>query len=189
VIDLYLYRSEAKDTNYLITNRSEQKLEQLAKKWKTVARDAAEDVWCLVKENGTAGESAWPQDKDDPFATDTTPGGFDSNWGWGEANADDSKPYEEPERDIDVEGSPPSPSRLLPPRKASTTADAGSSRPRLYRASSFSFADEPEKRVEAEAEDRQETSKEWTLGTMLSVMGIEKELLGWDEEEGEFVDK
>ena len=139
------------------------------KKWTDAGREAAWEVWDLVKDSG--GESTsrrgggWGEEKggkkreyeegwgwEDNNAKKMKTDGFERNWGWNVERIEDRKEgtqsadYEGEDGDVELKDS---------------------------------------MRMEDEHED--EEKRQETLGTMLRQLGIAPETLGWNEDEGEFV--
>lgn len=142
-------------------------------------REAAEEVWNLVKDTGGTGtlNFASPSNSPAPFASShprgrggegdsAWGGGFDNGWGWGD-------------KGNDLEGS----KDLSSPSVANRSAfKAGGDETVVEDLRAKPDEDEDD----AEKEDV--ANQEWTLGSMLSMLGIPNKTLGWDDEEGEFVD-
>lgn len=159
--------------------RSIETLQALTAKWKTAARDVAEEVWSHLKDNEfsnlaptdgpsssamAASASSGKNDDRNPFTAgwgytnrsddDEHKDGFDKNWGWGD---DDRK----------GSGNGKGKGRALDSGDGDDDAES----------------DHGEEGANLRPE---EGNPAWTLGSMLNVLGIPKEVLGWNEEEGEF---
>ena len=129
------------------------KLEALIKKWKTVGREVAWQVWETVKDtevgtsNRFGGGHRWGDDESPIMGKKR---GFDNSWGYGN----------------EVK------------RARTESYDGGWNR---EDSSLNAVQDDPES-------DEGGNAGHHTLGTMLRYMGIAPETLGWDENEGDFVD-
>ncbi|KAG8865285.1 hypothetical protein FRB96_000175 [Tulasnella sp. 330] len=197
---------------------SEAQLEGLVIKWKKAARDASEDLWDLLKNNsgdwGFSGDGggggSWGFGDDDQSKKQGQMN--DNNWGYDELGKDQDLSRCDREEGLDELEclSPPSPSvmdrRLLaalngPFKLRSTMLHATEERQaRWSRGTDFDDdrdghpVDGPEE-MGAEGMDgedvedgKEEKEKEWNLGAMLTSMGIPPGALGWNDEEGEFVE-
>lgn len=139
----------------------EEVLEGLVKKWSEAGREAAWEVWDVVKDNANSEE---------PSGSSQSKGkkrSIDENWGWDESG-DQKKPKMEKERNWGWDVVPVSEREdgdVLPEKQHEEVAET---------------------QEEAEGE---EGAPQPTLGTMLIQLGIAPETLGWDEEEGNFVDR
>lgn len=158
-------------------------LEALAKQWRSAAREAAQDLWALVRD--TMGEDSWGDSS-----------GKQDSWGWftkpqpqkqtqmlldyadpGQDGAKNLATFTPPPTDKVHHGMVKSLSRPVVPRKTMLPPHED--------------AYELPAATEEEAEDAEPENnkpKYQTLGTMLTSLGIPHEVLGWNEEEGEFVD-
>lgn len=158
---------------------NDDELEALALQWRSAAREAAQDLWALVRD--TMGEDSWSL------------GGAKSGDGWGSfdkprrldrAGTEDqgltdvggSEMFTPPPADkvhraiVKNLGRPVVPRRtMLPSREIAHEAAA------------------PTEEVE-DAEPEGNGTKYHTLGTMLTSLGIPHDVLGWREDEGEFMD-
>ncbi|KAG8746418.1 hypothetical protein FRC10_005129 [Ceratobasidium sp. 414] len=160
----------------------DEELEALALRWRNAAREASQDLWALVKDS--AGGDSWSnpgKDKGD-------------GWGW------DAKPQREYQTGTGRMGQN---SGDMETDEIFTPPDGN----RVYRAvvkklnqpfvprktmlppheDAYEFAETKEGGVEC-SEQEEDEPKAHTLGTMLTSLGIPHEVLGWQEEEGEFAD-
>jgi hypothetical protein len=135
-------------------------LNGLVKKWTEAGREVAWEVWDNVKDNATSEGDKGSLMKGKKRA-------IEESWGWDESG-NSKKPKEDRNWGWD----------------AVPVSDRGGDET------------EPEKGGEtiAELREREEEADEEdvphaTVGTMLIQLGIAPETLGWDEEEGTFVDK
>ncbi|KAF8974617.1 hypothetical protein BDZ97DRAFT_1774566 [Flammula alnicola] len=140
----------------------EEVLEGLVKKWSEAGREAAWEVWDVVKDNANSDEGqGTSQDKGKKRAVD-------ENWGWDDPG-DTKKPrVEESERNWGWDVVPVS---------------EGGEEEAHPEVEEESIANEQRE------EEGEESAPQSTLGTMLIQLGIARETLGWDEEEGNFVDR
>jgi len=107
-----------------------EKLEKLSKKWTDVAREAAWEVWSVVKDN-----------VQDVSKFGGGRGGFQDSWGWPDDGKEDR----------------------------------------------VAKADRPSGEDEMLSEEGESPVPEDTMSMMLRKMGIDPDTLGWNEDEGEFV--
>jgi hypothetical protein len=146
-------------------------------------REAAEEVWNLVKDTGGTGTLNFASPSNSPAAfTSSHPrgrggegnsgwaGGFDNSWGWGD-------------KGNDLEGGKDS-SLLSSPSVTNRSAFKAEGDDTVVDEDLGAMPDEDQDDTEKEDVAKQE----WTLGSMLSMLGIPNKTLGWDDEEGEFVD-
>lgn len=174
----------------------EERLEALEKKWRIVGREAAWELWDLVKENVQSNTDWEPKGGRNSFANSW---GWDrpekqngSNWGW------DTSEHQETDEDLST-FSPPSPRKLehelykslrkkpvaerktlLPP------TDRGAYFERQRPGSPPCMTDDHE--PQDDECTAQQTTQENTVGTMLLRLGIGHELFGWVPGEGDFAD-
>ncbi|KAJ3509262.1 hypothetical protein NLJ89_g5310 [Agrocybe chaxingu] len=136
----------------------EEALEGLAKKWSDAGKDAAWEVWDLVKDNAPG---------DGPSQSKGKKRAFEESWGWDES--DDSKKPKEQERErnwgwevvpVSERGDDEAPPEV----------------------------DDDHAAEEEQEDAQDEEAPRHSLGTMLMGLGIVPETLGWDEEEGNFAD-
>lgn len=196
-------------------DEDEEKLTGLVKKWRTAGREVAWEVWQIVKEQGQEDGGGWGAETkskkavpiseswgwNDPAKKTSADSGMRDSWGWddGSRSRDAAGGDEE---DLST-WTPPSPRELekelyrslrkkpaverktmLPPtpRGAYYEHQTGSSRRNIR------IEDTEDQEDADEEEGAEEEKKQDTLGTMLLRLGIARETLGWDEEEGDFVD-
>ncbi|KAG8902785.1 hypothetical protein FRB99_004120 [Tulasnella sp. 403] len=132
-----------KQAHKIKSENSEAKLKDLIDKWTKVAREAAEDLWDIVKDSGGLDSTA----QEDDWGYDDRRNRNHRSWGWDDRNQlEDGADHEEYPTENDQE-----------------------------------IPDGP---VQTEAQP-----PAWSLGTMLTSMGIPPDTLGWDENEGEFVER
>ena len=139
----------------------EEVLEGLVKKWSDAGRDAAWEVWDVVKDNANSEEGQSSSQSKGKKRS------IEENWGW-EDSADQKKPRVEDERNWGWEVVPVSENEggdVLPEEQGTTVTE------------------------QQEAEEGEESAPQPSLGTMLIQLGIAPETLGWDEDEGNFVDR
>lgn len=135
-------------------------IDGLVKKWTEAGREVAWEVWDNVKDNATS-------EGDKGSLMKGKKRGIEESWGWDESG-DPKKPKEEQTWGWDaVPVSDRGGDEMEPEKRGETVAESG------------------EREEEAEEEDVPHA----TVGTMLIQLGIAPETLGWDEEEGTFVDK
>lgn len=162
-------------------------LEALGLQWRTAARDAAQDLWALVRD--TADADSWGAE-----GSKSGGGGKGESWGW------DAKPQQTyqarvntEDQDLDEAGG----GALFTPPGADKVHRAmvkNLNRPVVPRKTMLPPHEGPEVFVPPQqdeierAEHEEDEPKHHTLGTMLASLGIPPEVLGWQEEEGEFVD-
>lgn len=128
-------------------------LEELAKKWKAAGRDAAWEVWGLVKESAaqksSEGASGWGWDEGKGSGRGGS--GMGGSWGWDQEGTDERGEGERHDE-----------------RERSSRRRGG---------------EDYEERYEGEAMKTEET-----VGTMLRHLHIDPATLGWDDDQGDFVD-
>ncbi|KAF8605311.1 hypothetical protein BDV93DRAFT_521645 [Ceratobasidium sp. AG-I] len=161
-------------------------LEALGLQWRTAARDTAQDLWALVRD--TASADSWGAEGSKPVG-----GGKEESWGW------DAKPQQTYQarvctEDQDLEETQGG-ALFTPPGvdKVHQAMVKNLNRPVVPRKTMLPPHEGPEERVslqedEMEDSEHEDEPKHHTLGTMLASLGIPPEVLGWQEEEGEFVD-
>ncbi|QRW01910.1 hypothetical protein RhiLY_00907 [Ceratobasidium sp. AG-Ba] len=157
-------------------------LETLSLQWRNAAREAAQDLWALVKDS--AGEDSW----------DSASKNSQENWGWDAKPQGEYQPKSiELELALDDAGDDPA---FTPPdgNKLYQAMMKKLKQPYVPRSTMLPAREDPcdyteTHKTEAKSSDDEEGgSKVHTLGTMLTSLGIPHEVLGWQEEEGEFVD-
>lgn len=139
----------------------EEVLEGLVKKWSDAGREAAWEVWDVVKDNAN------PEEGQGGSQSKGKKRSMEENWGW-EESADQKKPRVEDERNWGWDVVPVSENEggdVLPEEQDTSVAE------------------------QQEAEEGEEGAPQPSLGTMLIQLGIAPDTLGWDEDEGNFVDK
>ncbi|CAE6522594.1 unnamed protein product [Rhizoctonia solani] len=158
---------------------NDEELEALALRWRAAAQEAAHDLWALVRDNMSAdswGSSSGASDKPD-------------GWGWSD------RPQHVPtgldntnteKQGLDDVGSPV---MFTPPPvgKVHQSLLQNLNRPVVPRKTLLpphEIASEAEEQQDAEPEDKPQYQ---TLGTLLTSLGIPHKVLGWQEDEGEFV--
>ncbi|KAG8936376.1 hypothetical protein FRC02_002600 [Tulasnella sp. 418] len=194
------------------SKNSEKALIESIEKWKTVARDAAQELWSMIKSSEGGGFNDSIDQSVRSATASPSFSAFESNsdsWGWETPDEDVSSIQieEHDGRDYEFDTfSPPSPSvivadikqrlkhRPAPRRETIHENNQEGSLPWIKGASSWEAYSSPEPELIASLRNPdgdsypQNTSKtrEWSLGAMLSQLGIPAESLGWNEEEGEF---
>ncbi|QRV87736.1 hypothetical protein RhiJN_15754 [Ceratobasidium sp. AG-Ba] len=157
-------------------------LETLSLQWRNAAREAAQDLWALVKDS--AGEDSWGSASKNS----------QENWGWDAKPQGEYQPKSiELELTLDDAGDDPA---FTPPdgNKLYQAMVKKLKQPYVPRSTMLPAREDPcnyteTHKTEAKSSDDEEGgSKVHTLGTMLTSLGIPHEVLGWQEEEGEFVD-
>ncbi|KAF9563719.1 hypothetical protein CPC08DRAFT_705846 [Agrocybe pediades] len=140
----------------------EEALEGLASKWTEAGREAAHEVWDAVKDN-PSGEGSSVGDRKGKKR------GMEDNWGWDDSgDSKKKKTNEEPEQNWGWDVVPVS-------EHGGDDDHAGGG------------GEEVVSDNQQEEEENEETAQP-TIGTMLMQLGIAPETLGWDEEEGRFMD-
>ena len=131
-------------------------LEELAKKWKAAGRDAAWEVWGLVKESAvqksSEGASGWGWDEGKGGGRGGS--GMGGSWGWDREGTEEKSEGEHQEE-----------------------------REERERGSRHRGGEDYEERYEGEVIKTEET-----VGTMLRHLRIDPATLGWDDDQGDFVD-
>ncbi|KAJ7047609.1 hypothetical protein C8F04DRAFT_1205497 [Mycena alexandri] len=137
----------------------EETLEGLVRKWTEAGREVAWEVWGLVKDNENGGGDDWGE-KSQGASSSSGKRRFEDSWGWNEESGSKRVKVEEGERNWGWDVSP---------------------------ATASSEQDQDHPKVVETVEDEEKPRD--TLGTMLMRLGIAPSTLGWDDEEGEFVDE
>lgn len=162
-------------------------LEALAKQWRSSAREAAQDLWGLVRD--TMGEDSWGSGNSS---------GKQDSWGWF------TKPQPQPRTQVSLDYAGAEDPGLDDTKNLSTFTPPPTdkvhhgmvkslSRPVVPRKTMLpphedAYEHPPTEEEAEDAEPKENGPKYHTLGTMLTSLGIPHEVLGWNEEEGEFVD-
>lgn len=161
-------------------------LEALGLQWRSAARDAAQDLWALVRD--TAGADSWGAE-----GSKSVGGGKEESWGW------DAKPQQTHQAGVNTEDQSLEETQgdvlFTPPGmdKVHQGMIKNLNRPVVPRKTMLPPHEGPEElvppqEIEMEGSEHEDEPKHHTLGTMLASLGIPPEVLGWQEEEGEFVD-
>ncbi|KAJ7781501.1 hypothetical protein B0H16DRAFT_622208 [Mycena metata] len=137
----------------------EETLEGLVRKWTEAGREVAWEVWGLVKDNQSGGGDDWGKESQ-KASSSSGKRRFEDSWGWNEESGSKRVKVEDGERNWGWDVSPA--------------------------AAMASSQDQDHATVET-VEDEEKPRD--TLGTMLMRLGIAPSTLGWDDEEGEFVDE
>ncbi|KAH7343397.1 hypothetical protein B0J17DRAFT_642236 [Rhizoctonia solani] len=165
---------------------SDEELEVLALRWRAAAQEAAQDLWALVRDS--IGADSWGSDSGGSNKPDA--------WGWSD------RPQHVPTRldnantgkqGLDDVGSS---DMFTPPpvNKVHQSLFKNLNRPCVPRKTLLSpnkidtpafVSSETEERM-GDTEPEEDQPKYHTLGTMLTSLGIPYQVLGWQEEEGEF---
>ncbi|KAJ7179357.1 hypothetical protein C8R46DRAFT_637401 [Mycena filopes] len=140
----------------------EETLEGLVRKWTEAGREVAYEVWDLVKDGGSGGGGDWGSESQSASSS-SGKRRFEDSWGWNEDSGSKRVKVEDGERNWGWDVSPTA---------ASSDQDQD-------------HQNEPS--VESSPEDEEKPRD--TLGTMLMRLGIAPSTLGWNDEEGEFVDE
>ncbi|KAG9127607.1 hypothetical protein FRC07_011647 [Ceratobasidium sp. 392] len=161
----------------------DQELEALALRWRNAARDAAQDLWVLAKDS--AGEDSWTKSGKDK----------QDGWGW------DAKPqrgYQTGASQMEQNlGDVETDTKFTPPdgKKVYQAMVKKLSQPFVPRKTmlppyedAYELTESKEDEMECLEHEEEDEAKPHTLGTMLTSLGIPHEVLGWQEEEGEFMD-
>lgn len=188
-------------------DEDEDKLVELVQKWKRAGREAAWDLWHIVREQQSDENTgvAYPGTN----AKSVSNNGFSGSWGWasdmdnnrGTSAFGSSWGFEEPmETKYEDDGEPvdfPSPSTFENEFRRAFKRNPNSvvlptSRSPLHKSQLETYDDTTEhvdniKEME-EDKERETVSESKTLGTMLRQFGIPHETLGWNEDEGDFID-
>lgn len=184
--------------------RSIENLQSLTKKWKNAAREAAEDVWSLIKDGGgPAGSDSSSNDYFGPPSPGSGAGilaqfreGFEKSWGWAAAEKEKEKEHEYEREDsaYDDDRIPPSADKIVRD-SCKFAASGGKSKARYDDAASYDFDDggggdgnDDCRRMGDEEEVEEPAVPEWNLGAMLNGLGVAKETLGWNDEDECFID-
>ncbi|CAE6411852.1 unnamed protein product [Rhizoctonia solani] len=160
-------------------------LEALALQWRSAAQEAAQDLWALVRDS--MGGDSWGSDS----GGSTKPDG----WGWSDklqsapTHANYANAEEQRLEDVgsSVMFTPP------PVDKVHRSLLKNLNRPVVPRKTLLPpYEVTPDAVVSAETEGPVEDAEEdkpkyHTLGTLLTSLGIPHQVLGWQEDEGEFV--
>lgn len=192
---------------------STEHLNQLVSKWKTAAREAAQELWTLAQ---TGMSSANPEStvRESQKNDDTDGGGWNS-WGYEDGKKDDdvlavlkggsskatgfgdSWGWDEGDTTV-VEGAddwnknwePPSPATLASQMKSSgrSGSEFQSVLPDDYVPQSRHHSMALQKETSDANEEGEAEKEESNIGTMLVQLGIPKETLGWNDADEDFVD-
>ncbi|KAF8318229.1 hypothetical protein DL93DRAFT_2225963 [Clavulina sp. PMI_390] len=188
-----------KQAQKYLADGSTERLNQLAAKWKTAAREAAQELWSLAQsgmpsasENHDGGgkDGGWGYDdkEDDVLAVLKGSSGssnpFKGSWGWDEG--DKTMVEGGGGANLPPDWEPPSPATLS---AELATLDGAGHRgsheeielpPHNLETKDAQYADRAD-----EEEDEKESN---TIGKMLLQLGIPKETLGWDDAQEDFID-
>jgi len=141
----------------------EEALEGLASKWTEAGREAALEVWDAVKDNASGEGSSGMSDKKGKKRA------IEENWGWDDSgDTKKTKTGEEKQGNWGWD--------VVPVSEHGRDED-------------HAEADEEVTSDGQQEDDGSEDTAQPTIGTMLLQLGIAPETLGWNEEEGTFVDK
>ncbi|KAG9097434.1 hypothetical protein FS749_006301 [Ceratobasidium sp. UAMH 11750] len=155
-------------------------LEALALRWRNAAREAAQDLWALVKDS--AGGDSWSnsgKEKEDA-------------WGW---DAKSQRGYQRARQVEQNLGDVETDKTFTPPdgSKVYRAVVKKLSQPFVPRKTmlppyedAYEFVKAKEGEMECSENEKEDEPEAHTLGTMLTSLGIPHEVLGWQEEEGEF---
>ncbi|KAI5118552.1 hypothetical protein M0805_002932 [Coniferiporia weirii] len=192
----------------------EEKLVQLVQKWRGVGREAAYELWQIVRDNDGSSDAPYPGTNSKSSGGSFSSGWFSSpdkrtnngfsgqsNWGW-DAPPDERKPGDENDEDA---FEPESPSKLEDTlyrslRKKPTVVRTSMLPPTPRGAYFEQYKRETNEERHYTGEDGHDedngddegpdpsVASSKSLGTMLLQIGIAHETLGWVEDEGDFVD-
>ncbi|KAF8901735.1 hypothetical protein CPB84DRAFT_1777307 [Gymnopilus junonius] len=137
----------------------EEVLDGLVNKWTEAGREVAQEVWDAVKDNANQGEGSGGDRKGKKRAVE-------ESWGWDESSESKKSRKDALERNWGWDVVPVS-DRSGEAVEGEKDGDIGQSR---------------------ESQEANEDVPAPSLGTMLMELGIAPETLGWNEEEGTFVD-
>ncbi|CAE6481094.1 unnamed protein product [Rhizoctonia solani] len=174
----------AAPTQPVKTACNDEELEALALRWRAAAQEASQDLWALVRDS--IGTDSWGSDSGGSNKPD--------GWGWSDRPRDAPTRLDNANTGKqgldDVESS----SMFTPPPvdKVHQSLLKNLNRPFVPRKTllppfevdtAFVSTEEPVEDTEEEGDN----PKYHTLGTLLTSLGIPHKVLGWQEEEGEFV--
>lgn len=192
---------------------STEHLNQLVSKWKTAAREAAQELWALAQ-TGMSSANSEPAIRESQQNGDTDGGGWNS-WGYEDGKKEDdvlavlkggsskatgfgdSWGWDEGDTTV-VEGAddwsknwePPSPATL-----GSQMKPSGRSNSEFQSVLPADYVPQPrddpktlQKEMNEADEDNEVDKEENNIGTMLVQLGIPKETLGWNDADEDFVD-
>lgn len=190
---------------------STKNLQELASKWKTAAREAAQELWDLSQngvgnggagdnsscegkangwgyDDGGTGDKSWGYGGDDEVLSNLKGGKQSgmSGWGW----VDESSGAERGENNDGAAPSnwePTSPSTLATQLTRGSQEKAGEGR-RYWEESSPSSRQSAYPRPVENREEKEKEPEQHNIGSMLTALGIPKDTLGWKDEEEDFVD-
>ncbi|CAE6388172.1 unnamed protein product [Rhizoctonia solani] len=162
---------------------SDEELEALALRWRSAAQEAAQDLWALVRDN--IGSDSWG----------SASGGSTKPDGWGRSDKSQHAPTHASYANSEEQGSQDvgSSDMFTPPGvdKVHRSLLKNLNRPVVPRKTLLPPYEVSAAVVSVEAEEpvdiEEDKPKYHTLGTLLTSLGIPHEVLGWQEDEGEFV--
>ncbi|KAG8716231.1 hypothetical protein FRC11_006625 [Ceratobasidium sp. 423] len=165
---------------------NDEELEVLALRWRAAAQEAAHDLWALIRDNMST----------DSWASSSGASGEPDGWGWSDRPQYASIGLDNANAEKQGLGEVGSPVMFSPPPvdKVHQSLLKNLSRPVVPRktllppheiVSEAFVSTEAEEQEDAEQEE--DKPKYQTLGTLLTSLGIPHEVLGWQEDEGEFV--
>lgn len=175
----------------------EEKLAELTTKWKNAGREAAWELWSFVRDNEDSSEAPYPgtntKSSDSSFSrswgwadSGNSPGS--SGWGWDEPHTETSIELEDGsgfESPIKLETDLYKSSRkLLVPRSANIRPTSRGVYFERRQDNSDCYPD----REEEDSQERDDPKPSKSPGTMLHQLGISHHTLGWNEEEGDFLE-
>ncbi|CUA69115.1 hypothetical protein RSOLAG22IIIB_03793 [Rhizoctonia solani] len=169
-------------TQSVKTACNDEELEALALRWRAAAQEAAQDLWALVRDS--IGTDSW--------GSDSGGGSKPDGWGWSDkpTRLDNANTEKQGLDDVGSSGmfTPP------PVDKLHRSLLKNLNRPVVPRKTLLPpyeidtvFAPAEIKDLVEDTEPEKDKPKYHTLGTLLTSLGIPHEVLGWQEEEGEFV--
>lgn len=164
----------------------EEILEGLVKKWTDAGREIAWEVWGLVKDMGGGESSAgtgkkgiksggWGGDQwGEKREGSAGKRGFEDAWGWDEKGDTKKRKIDEGERNWGWDVSS---------QKGEGGNDGHDDQ------AMREVYEHHDGTAEVEEEEEEDEPRQDTLGTMLKQLGIAPATLGWNEDEGEFIDE
>ena len=181
----------------------EERLAELVKKWKKAGREVAWDLWHIVREQASDENTgvAYPG----TYAKSVSNDGFTGSWGWASSLDNRSSGsfssnwgFDKRQGTKDEDGGEsedfPSPSKLEAELFRALQQNPNSKVLPVHSSPGYGvYCDDRETNHNSakggvDEEGEPDASESKTLGTMLRQFGIAHETLGWNEDEGDFVE-
>ncbi|TDL29267.1 hypothetical protein BD410DRAFT_779609 [Rickenella mellea] len=176
----------------------EEKLTKLVQKWRCAGREVAWEVWNIVKEQAQEDTGTFTQPKSS----------FKDSWGWNDQASDrkadswgwaSSEPGQTQDDEDLASFTPPSPRKLEEELYKSLRRKPAVARKSMlpptprgsYYTNQMVTVDDDSLRdddIQDVGGTEEVVQKEQNLGTMLHKLGIAHETLGWNDEEGDFLE-